>query len=80
MLFESNVLYMWTQLSADKLGIRNRQYEATLLRRRGSVLRKLHFKLGTPELGSQESTIMTVISLIAADVSNHVLWSVTVGS
>ena len=69
LLFESTVLFMWSQLPPARLGSSAEEHEKVLMRVRGSVMRKLRRRLGVPKLCSDDVSIHTVLNLMAADVS-----------
>ncbi|KAJ9609407.1 hypothetical protein H2200_005734 [Cladophialophora chaetospira] len=67
LLFESTVLFVWCQLPASRLGSSQEEHERMLMSVRGSVMKKLHHRLTVPKLSSDDVTIHTVLSLMAAD-------------
>jgi hypothetical protein len=69
LLFESTVHFLWCQLPPGQLDSSQEEHDNVLISIRGSVMRKLHHRLTVPKLCSDDVTIHTVLSLMAADVS-----------
>jgi hypothetical protein len=76
LLFEANVLFIWAQLPPDRFSSSAEEHERALISLRGNVIRKLHHRLSIPELSTDDTTIHTVLSLMAGDVSDQLFRSV----